>query len=65
MNQDQRFPDFAEVWANANRARTLSLAHGFATATAALAKGWRLLRQRAPLEGTRSAPPYEPTGKVA
>jgi hypothetical protein len=51
MNEDQRFPDFAEVWVNANRARALNLAHGFATAAAALAKGWKLLRQRTPLEG--------------
>jgi hypothetical protein len=61
MNEDERFPDFAEVWVNANRARALNLAHGFATAAVALAKGWKLLRQRNLLESARLTPPGEPT----
>jgi hypothetical protein len=44
MGRHARYPDYAEIWLNANRARDVHLALLFALARAAF-KGWHFLRQ--------------------
>jgi hypothetical protein len=55
MNRDGKFPDYAEIWVNANRARDIHLALLFALDTAAFTETWKSLRQPSPLE--KDSPP--------
>jgi hypothetical protein len=48
MNENGKFPDYAEVWVNAHRARDVYLALSLALITAAFTQGWKSLRQQSP-----------------
>jgi hypothetical protein len=41
MSEGQEIPDFAQVWVDANRSRTLVLMRCASTVTAALVKRWK------------------------
>jgi hypothetical protein len=61
MNRDGKFPDYVEIWVNANRARDIHLALLFALVTAAFTEPWRSLRQPGPLEKDSVSPPARST----
>jgi hypothetical protein len=48
MDENGKFPDYAEVWVNAHRARDVYLALSFALITVAFTQGWKSLRQQSP-----------------
>ena len=55
MSADGKFPDFAEVWAGANRSRALILMRYLSTVGAALGKRWE--QQRGSAEDQAKAIP--------
>jgi hypothetical protein len=57
MGRHAKYPDYAEIWLNANRARDVHLALLFALARAAF-KGWHFLRQPARRQ-SESLPPAD------
>jgi hypothetical protein len=73
MDENGKFPDYAEIWVNAHRARHVCLALSFALITAAFRQSWNnLLRETAsekelPLdqavEHAREKRPVPHTGK--
>jgi hypothetical protein len=48
MNENGKFPDYAEVWVNAHRARDVCLALSLALITAAFTQGRKSLQQQSP-----------------
>jgi hypothetical protein len=62
MNNDGKFPDYAEIWVNANRARDVHLALLLALARAAF-KGWQFRRQRSLLVSESLPQPERPAGR--
>lgn len=55
MSEGQEIPDFAQVWVEANRSRTLILMRYASTVTAALVKRWKH-RSRSASDRTTSEP---------
>lgn len=60
MDENGKFPDYAEIWVNAHRARNVCLALSFALITAAFTQSWKSLQQQTASD--KEAPP--PLGKA-
>jgi hypothetical protein len=63
MNEDGKFPDYAEIWVGASRARDVYMALFFALATAAFTQSWTA-RQRNASEKRDLQPLGKPAGEV-
>ena len=48
MNENGKFPDYAEVWVNAHRARDVYLALSLALIRAAFRQSWKSPQQQSP-----------------
>jgi hypothetical protein len=71
MNENGKFPDYAEVWVNAHRARDVYVALSLALITAAFTQGWKSLQQQqspsdkdAPLPLAKAAEPADPEAPI-
>ena len=65
MSEGQEIPDFAQVWVDANRSRTLFLMRYASTVTAALVKRWKhRSRSRSASDGATSEPSRGRPGPV-
>jgi hypothetical protein len=61
MDENGNFPDYAEIWVNAHRARNVCLALSFALITAAFTQSWKSLQQQTASDKEVPLPP----GKAA
>jgi hypothetical protein len=62
MDENGKFPDYAEVWVNAHRARDVCLALSFALIGAAFTQGWKSLQRQSPSDQEELR---QPPGKPA
>jgi hypothetical protein len=60
MNEDGKFPDYAEVWVNAHRARDVYLALSCALIAAAFTQSWKSPRQQSASNKDAALPPGKP-----
>lgn len=57
MDENGKFPDYAEIWVNAHRARNVCLALSFALITAAFTQSWKSLQQQTASDEEGPLPP--------
>lgn len=57
MDENGKFPDYAEIWVNAYRARNVCLALSFALITAAFTQSWKSLQQQTASDKEVPLPP--------